>query len=72
MYICLECGELFEQPLRYKEECGEDNTCCPSCKGDYVQTFRCDECGEWIDSKEYYKVKNKRYCEECCVKLNLE
>lgn len=71
MYICLDCGELFEKPLKYIEDHGESNSCCPVCGGSYVSTFRCEECGEWVTSKTYYKVKNNKYCDECCVKLNL-
>ena len=78
MYLCLQCGGLFEIPYKYKEKHGFNNppyeevNCCPYCKADYIQTFKCEECGEWISSNTYYKINNNKYCDECCVKCNLE
>ena len=74
MYFCLDCGELFEKPLQYIEDhrnCKEYISCCPNCNGDYVKTYRCDKCGEWIDNDKYYKIGKKKYCEECCAEMNL-
>ena len=72
MYICLDCEELFETPHKYKEDYGELNNCCPVCGGSYIETFRCDCCGAWIDGFEYYEVGKNKYCCDCCIRLNLE
>ena len=72
MYLCLDCGELFQEPFMYVEKHGEQQMCCPYCKGDYVDTFRCDECGEWICSDKYYIIGKRKYCDECCMKISLE
>ena len=53
MYICNECGVLFDEPARYGEIHHElDNkaieyfSCCPNC-GDtfFEEALRCDYCG---------------------------
>lgn len=77
MYLCLDCGGLFEKPYEYKEQHGFDSpphetvSCCPYCKGDYVKTYQCDSCGGWIENNTYYEVDKNKYCEQCCTKLNL-
>ena len=57
MYICLDCGYLFEEPKHYTETHGLDTPPyeqligCPKCSGAFVETYRCDCCGEWIIDK---------------------
>ena len=73
MWICLECGEVFEDPIRWTEDRGEyfgasayeEFEGSPCCYGNYTEAYRCDECDEWI-TDEYIKVGDKRYCQECC------
>ena len=71
MYICLDCGCIFDEPKHWTETHNLDSppyeewSGCPSCGGDYAETFRCDECGDWIFG-EYVCVKNgNKYCENC-------
>lgn len=63
MYICIECGLLFDD-----EEMGYDRatmdypgaTFCPSCKGDYVEARNCDNCGAYMREDE-----GEFICDEC-------
>lgn len=71
MFVCLDCGCVFEEPIEWEEKHGLDYgpyeywSGCPSCKGDYVEAHQCDNCGEWITSK-YVKLDNgERFCENC-------
>ena len=76
MFICLECGTLFEDPVEWEERHGLDYgpyehwTGCPFCHGGYTEAHRCDECDEWIVD-DYIKVGDKRYCSECCLSMEL-
>ncbi len=63
MYICLDCGCVFEKAKPYREPHGEVTYGCPKCDGfDYTEADRC-ECGE-------YKEKSEWLCFEC--KANVE
>ena len=70
MYICLECGLIFDDPVKWEEthglDCGpyEKWSGCPKCRGSYAETYRCDRCGEWIEGS-YIKIDDNRYCEYC-------
>ena len=76
MFVCLECGALFESPVEWVEKHNLDYgpyehwTGCPSCYGGYTETYRCAECDEWIVD-DYIKVGDKRYCSECCLQMEL-
>ena len=71
MYICLDCGWLFDEPHHYVETHGLDDPPyeewdgCPYCGGAYDETYKCDSCGHWIDGK-YVKLNNGDvFCENC-------
>ena len=71
MYICLDCGCIFENPRKYVETHGldlppyEEWNGCPWCGGAYAETFKCDLCNDWING-QYIEIKNGyKYCEEC-------
>lgn len=71
MYICLDCGKLFEEPRKYVETHGFDSPPyeewygCPECGGVYTETKRCDNCGRWIRG-EYIKLDGGYYyCDNC-------
>ena len=78
MYICLECGRIFSEPAKWKEDRGEyfgspayeEWWGCPNCHGDYAETYRCNRCGEWIGGS-YITIDDKRYCEYCYDKYEL-
>ena len=57
MYICLDCGCIFENPRKYVETHGLDSppyeewSGCPSCGGVYTEARKCDGCEKWIDGE---------------------
>lgn len=56
MFICNECGEVFEEPYIHKERhpygmgyATEEFVVCPYCKDtDIDEAKRCERCGEWV------------------------
>ena len=76
MFVCIECGVLFEDPVEWEEHHGLEHgpyehwTGCPSCHSGYAEAHRCDECSEWIVD-DYIKVGDKRYCSECYWPMEL-
>ncbi len=75
MYCCIECGHIFDEDdvsvwmegrgEYWGEPCAELVSGCPNCHGDYVETYRCDCCDEWITGR-YIKTENdQRICENC-------
>lgn len=78
MYICLDCGTLFEYPQKITEKNGYDVPpypkikVCPNCGGTYVKTALCDICGSYIDG-EYIKAENGwTICSKCYSKKSIE
>lgn len=77
MFICLDCGKLFEEPKYYVETHGLDTppyetwNGCPTCAGAYVETFECSKCGEWITG-DYIEVDGNLICEECYYVKSIE
>lgn len=69
MYICLECGAVFEEPETWEEgrgefwgfPCSETVSGCPECGGDYEEALQCAECGEWFFTDEL----DDGLCEDC-------
>ena len=70
MYICVNCGELFEFPMIYYEQHGfesppyEEIYGCPFCGSDYYHTQKCTDCGEYIDGG-FVKTSCGVFCEDC-------
>ena len=81
MFVCLECGHIFDEDEVYtwKESrgeywgtpCYEEMAGCPRCKGDYVETYKCDVCGEWINGSYIKLESGERICENCYVTYEL-
>ena len=78
MFVCIECGHIFENPKRWEEthglDCGpyEQFSGCTICGGAYTEAYKCDCCNEWITTEEYAKTKNgDLYCEECFTLVKL-
>ena len=79
MYLCLDCGELFEEPKHYTETHGldfppyEEWSGCPECAGAYVKTILCDYCEEWITG-QYIRLHydDTVVCEDCYSMHNIE
>ena len=48
-YICLDCEELFDKPVRLEElDTGKQYWASPCCWGAFVPTIGCDRCGKLI------------------------
>jgi hypothetical protein len=74
MFVCIECGRLFEKPIYWEETHGlnsspfEKWSGCPKCYGAYTEAHQCDCCDEWIID-DYIKTEDgQRYCSECYQK----
>jgi hypothetical protein len=72
MYICLNCNNVFAQPNQYEERHGftygqfEKIYRCPYCDdNEFVETYRCESCGQWIDTDTYVEIDERKYCENC-------
>ena len=77
MFVCIECGNVFQEPMCWEEkyglDCGpyEKWSGCPNCGSSYTKAYRCDYCGEWITG-DYIKVENdNRYCKNCFRHMEL-
>lgn len=70
MFVCSECGHLFQESKHYVETHGfnygpyEEWDGCPYCSGAYTETYQCEGCGKWI-ADEYVKIDDNRYCSDC-------
>jgi formylmethanofuran dehydrogenase subunit E len=62
-YICLSCGNTFDEPDRWTESHGEPATGCPICYGAYSEAQACDVCGEYIPVDMYKKQQG--LCQFC-------
>ena len=78
MFVCLECGNVFEEPQHWKETHGldygsyESFSGCPDCAGAYVEAYYCDCCGEVINTSTYVEIEGDKYCANCFTVKNLE
>jgi hypothetical protein len=70
MYVCLECGRVFDKPIIWIEPYGQEFTGSPCCHGTYTTAYNCDCCGEII-TDDYFKIGDARYCQDCCIKYEL-
>lgn len=76
MYVCIECGNLFENPIEWVETHGLDTppyehwSGSPCCRSNYTEAFRCNECDDWITG-DYIRVGDKRYCDSCYSHMEL-
>lgn len=79
MYVCLDCDSLFEEPNTYYGEtleyfgapCRECVSGCPSCGGYYQETFKCDQCGEYIVDKYVELSDGTKVCDNCYQVKNI-
>lgn len=53
MWICNDCGAVFENPSDYYDHgTGYHSMDCPHCGSDDIdEAVRCAECGEWVNEK---------------------
>lgn len=82
VFICLECGETFDEDEIYtwREDrgefwgvsCSEEMSGCPYCSGNYEEARMCDCCGEWISEEDMRFIDDDIVCEECYKEYELE
>ena len=78
MFVCLDCGCVFEDAVNYTENHGftdglyETWNGCPKCGGTFVETRCCDNCGKYITDK-YIKTKNNDFlCSNCYIEKDID
>ena len=80
MFICCECGKMFEDIAiwrEYRGECFGDPSYeelwgSPCCYGNYVEAKECSCCGEYITDTYVETYDGRRYCSECYIERELE
>ena len=77
MFVCMDCGHLFETPYRWEERHGFDYgpfeqwSGCPRCKEAYTEAYQCDCCNEWITGPYIKLESGERICENCYTTMEL-
>lgn len=78
MYICKDCGEVFEDCDTYEEArpygmgyAYETFAICPYCKSDdFVEAIECNRCGEILAKEDCEYDESLNYlCEHCYEEL---
>ncbi len=61
MFICLDCGNVFDEPNTYIEHhpygdgyVNEEFGYCPHCNGDYAEAVQCEQCGEYYIEEDMH------------------
>jgi len=77
IYKCLDCENEFETPKTIEESHGfttppyEMIATCPLCNSEnYKETYKCDQCGVYIDSDYIQLLDGSRVCENCYNKVD--
>ena len=77
MYVCISCGNTFEEPKHWEEIHGLDSppyekfSGSPCCGEAYAEAYTCSECGDYITTENYIKIGLDRYCENCYIVYEL-
>ena len=71
MFICLDCGNVFDEPATYVEHhpygsgyADEEFCVCPYCRGDCAPAIQCEQCGEYYIEEEMH---NSIICSTCAL-----
>ena len=73
MFICLDCGEIFEKPKIFTETHGlgshpyEELYGCALCGGSYAETYKCDVCGKYVEDEYITTDKGDIIWENCYI-----
>ena len=75
MYICISCGETFEEPREVINDYGyigsapvrERERVCPYCGEQYEEAETCENCGEHISEAQHKKSGLCKDCETALV-----
>lgn len=73
MYVCKQCHELFEEPIKWKEDRGEhfgflayeEFVGSPCCLSDYVKARQCESCGDYLVDSYIKLIDGSRCCKDC-------
>lgn len=80
MYICCDCGHVFEEPKHYSEdrtpggafEGGsfiEHYDGCPLCAGAFEEAVECDGCGEYVSERVIEYNNDGAFCNSCMEEM---
>lgn len=78
VFVCVECGELFEEPRHFVETHGldyppyEEWNGCPECAGMFIEAFKCDCCNEYITGDYIELDSGEKYCDNCFISRELK
>ncbi len=64
MYVCSDCGAVFDEPQSWVEPHGEKMSGCPLCAGNYVEAQRCELCDSEYDPDT---AEHGRLCCDNCA-----
>lgn len=78
MFLCKECGGLFETPKCTVEHlehfgcpCAREEYCSPCCSADYIPAQACKICGDWICGEYIELVNGEMVCDSCYVRKDI-
>lgn len=63
MFVCAECGYVFDEPEKWVEEHGERMSGCPACGGNFDDAKKCELCGEEYSTN--LSTQGDLCCEKC-------
>ena len=66
MYICEDCGAVFDDPKVIGDDV-DRGECCPDCGSYYFdEALECEECGEYFPAADIYGYDH-HMCKECLM-----
>ena len=77
MFVCLDCGKIFETPYHCIDRHGFDTPPyeewdeSPCCGANYADVLVCDGCMDYITDDYIKLVNGDRYCSECFRRYEL-
>ena len=77
MFICLDCGSVFDEPEYFYDFHGMETPPyeiykgCPGCGGAYTDAITCSICGEYILDEYADVVDGQNICENCYTRRTI-
>lgn len=67
MFICKECGHIFEkgEEQTWIEPHGEHLSGCQICSGSYEEAEQCNICGSYFLAEKLHGYTSSRVCDNC-------
>ena len=78
VFVCLDCGHIFTDAVRYKETHGfsdgryETWDGCPKCSGAFVETRCCDNCDKYIVDRYIKTINGDFLCNNCYTERDID